>query len=141
MARITNKSRTKTKRISVAILEDNATMIKGMRAELDKPDISICAVDNNVSQFLEQLKSCQPMIAIVDLRICQDFEAGFAVIERARELSPSTLYIIHSAYDMIENFHKGINLGIRAFVSKNIYEKPLDEVVKLVFDGGTYYGN
>ena len=141
MPKPANKRRTKVSTITVAILEDNATMVKGIKAELDKPDISVCAVTDNVDQFLDQLKSCQPLIAIVDLRICQDFEAGFGVIARARELSPATQYIVHTAYDMIENFHNGINLGIRAFVSKNIYEKPLDEVVRLVFNGGTYYGD
>lgn len=140
MPKAANKRQLKTKGITVAILEDNATMVKGMKAELDKPDISICSIANHVDQFLKQLESCQPRIAIVDLRICQDFEAGFGVIVRAKELSPATQYIVHTAYDMIENFHSGINLGIKAFVSKNIYEKPLDEVVRLVFNGGTYYG-
>jgi DNA-binding NarL/FixJ family response regulator len=141
MPKIPNKRRLTTKRITVAILEDNVTMVKGMKAELDRPDISICSVTNHVDQFLEELESCQPHIAIVDLRICQDFEAGFGVIARARDISPATQYIVHTAYDMIENFHNGINLGIKAFVSKNIYEKPLDEVVQLVFNGGTYYGD
>lgn len=140
MPNASNQRQLKTKRITVAVLEDNVTMVKGMKAELDKPDISICSVTNHVSQFLEELESCQPHIAIVDLRICQDFEAGFGVIARAREISPATQFIVHTAYDMIENFHNGINLGIKAFVSKNIYEKPLDEVVQLVFNGGTYYG-
>src|SRR5687767_11088479 len=135
-----NQRRKRANRITVAILEDNATMIKGLTAELDKPDIFICAVSNNVEQFLDQVKSCQPLIAIVDLRIWQDYEAGFEVIARAKQVSPATQYIIHTAYDRMENFHNGVNLGIRAFVSKNIYEKPLDEVVRLVFNGGTYYG-
>jgi len=141
MPKATNKPRPKTKKIRVAILEDNATMVKGLKAELDQPDLAICSVTNHVDQFLEELAHCQPQIAIVDLRICQDFEAGFGVIARAREISPATQYIVHTAYDMIENFHNGINLGIKAFVSKNIYEKPLDEVVRLVFSGGTYYGD
>jgi two-component system, NarL family, response regulator DevR len=141
MPKVASKRRTKPNRITVAILEDNATLVKGMKAELDQPDISICAVSDNVDQFLHELKSCQPMIAIVDLRIWKDFDAGFTTISAAKDFSPGTQYIVHTAYDVVENFHKGINLGIRAFVSKNIYEKPLDEVVRLVFNGGTYYGD
>jgi DNA-binding NarL/FixJ family response regulator len=126
--------------ITVAILEDNETLIKGVRLELDKPDIRICAVCEEVEGFLSQVKSCQPMIAIIDLRIVRDREAGFLAIEKAKEISPNTKYIIYTAYDEPEQFHKAINLGIKAFVTKNIYEISLDKVVHIVSDGGTYYG-
>jgi len=140
MAKITTKPHPKQKKITVAILEDNATLVKGMKAELDKPDITVRFVRDKTDQFLEQLESQQPAIAIVDLRIWKDFDAGFSAIAKGRELSPTTQFIIYTVYDRLEQFHKGINLGIKAFVSKNIYEKPLDEVVRLVHAGGTYYG-
>jgi|SRR5215208_2332504 len=127
--------------ITVAILEDNATLVKGMQAELDKPDILVCFVSDNVDKFLEQLSLERPKIAIVDLRIWKELDAGFVAITKAKALSPDTQFIIYTFYDLIEKFHKGINLGVRAFVSKNIYEKPLDEVVRIVFSGGTYYGD
>lgn len=126
--------------IRVAILEDNVTLTKGMQAELDKEDIHVCAINDKIDIFLEHVKSCQPEVAIVDLRIWGDFEAGFSSIQKVREICPNTKFIIYTGYDKIENFHKGINLGVRAFVSKNIYEKPLDEVVRIVASGGTYYG-
>lgn len=142
MARNTKKKiQPKKNKITVAILEDNATLVKGMKAELDKPDITICVVRDNIDQFLDELKSCQPAIAIVDLRIWKDLDAGFVAISKGRELSPSTQFVVYTAYDLIEKFHKGINLGVKAFVSKNIYEKPLDEVVRIVYNGGTYYGD
>jgi DNA-binding NarL/FixJ family response regulator len=128
------------KKITVAVLEDNATLVKGMKAELEKPDITVCVASDNVDEFLIQLEKCQPCIAIVDLRIWKDLDAGFVAITKAKSLSPDTQFIIYTFYDVIEKFHKGINLGIKAFVSKNIYEKPLDEVVRIVFNGGTYYG-
>jgi DNA-binding NarL/FixJ family response regulator len=135
------KVQTRQNKISVAILEDNATLVKGMKAELEKPDITICAVTDKTDQFLDDLKSFQPAVAIVDLRIWKEMDAGFVSIMRGRELSPSTRFIVYTVYDQIENFHKGINLGVKAFVTKNIYEKPLDEVVRIVHNGGTYYGD
>jgi DNA-binding NarL/FixJ family response regulator len=141
MARNIKKLQTKKSKITVAILEDNATLVKGMMAELEKPDITVTVVGDNIDKFLEELKSSQPSIAIVDLRIWKDLDAGFVAITKSRELSPSTRFIIYTAYDLIEKFHKGIVLGVKAFVSKNIYEKPLDEVVRIVHDGGTYYGD
>jgi DNA-binding NarL/FixJ family response regulator len=141
MAKTINNKQSKPKTITVAILEDNATLVKGMMVELDYPDIKICVVGDEVNQFLEGLKSCQPQIAIVDLRIWNDLDAGFVAISKARELSPPTQFIVYTAYDLMDKFHRGINLGVKAFISKNIYEKPLDEVVRIVHNGGTYYGD
>jgi len=140
MAKTSNRS-SKTKIITVAILEDNATLVKGMMAELDTGDIKTCVIGEEVNQFLEGLQLCQPDIAIVDLRIWNDLDAGFVAIGKAREISPKTQFIVYTAYDLMDKFHRGINLGVKAFVSKNIYEKPLDEVVRIVYNGGTYYGD
>jgi DNA-binding NarL/FixJ family response regulator len=140
MAKPTNRS-SKAKLITVAILEDNATLVKGMMAELDTGDIKTCVIGEEVNQFLEGLQLCQPDIAIVDLRIWNDLDAGFVAIGKAREISPRTQFIVYTAYDLMDKFHRGINLGVKAFVSKNIYEKPLDEVVRIVYNGGTYYGD
>jgi two-component system response regulator NreC len=140
MAKTNNRS-SKTKIITVAILEDNATLVKGMMAELDTGDIKTCVIGEEVNQFLEGLQLCQPDIAIVDLRIWNDLDAGFVAIGKAREISPKTQFIVYTAYDLMDKFHRGINLGVKAFVSKNIYEKPLDEVVRIVYNGGTYYGD
>lgn len=122
-------------------MEDNATLVKGMKAELDQPDISVCVVSDSVDQFLNELKLCQPKVAIIDLRIWKDLDAGFVAIAKARTISPDTQYVVYTFYDVVEKFHKGINLGIKAFVSKNIYEKPLDDVVRIVSNGGTYFGD
>jgi DNA-binding NarL/FixJ family response regulator len=141
MTEKSKKTELEQARITVGVLEDNATLMKGMMVELDKPDISVCMACDNVDQFLTALEHCQPRIAIVDLRIWKDFDAGFVAITSARAVSCDTQFIVHTSYDEMEHFHKGINLGVRAFVSKNIYEKPLDEVVRIVYGGGTYYGD
>ncbi|HAW52944.1 MAG TPA: hypothetical protein DCX54_11555 [Flavobacteriales bacterium] len=135
-----NKTKSEPTKITVVILEDNATLVKGMLVELDYPDIRVCSVSDSVEIFLQEIQNHLPNIAIVDLRIWSAMHAGLKGIEEAMKLSPNTSFMIHTAYDDIENFHEGISLGIEAFISKNIYEKPLDEIVRIVFNGGTYYG-
>jgi DNA-binding NarL/FixJ family response regulator len=129
------------KKITIVILEDNATLVKGMLAELDKPDMKVCGFSDTVDQFLEDINKHQPDVAIVDLRIWGDFTAGKTGIKKAIDLSPDTAFMIHTAYDDMDKFHEGITLGIKAFISKNIYEKPVDEIVRIVCGGGTYYGD
>lgn len=128
-------------KITVAILEDNLPLLKGMQMELDKPDIEICSASDQPDNFLSDVKKYQPAVAIVDLRIWNDFEAGFKVIQKIRENSPHTQSVIYTFYDQMEFFHHGINLGIRAFVSKNINEISLEKVIHIVVNGGTYYGD
>lgn len=131
-------------KITLSILEDHPTMVMVQKIELDKPDIVICSISNSVEGFLRELKKHKPAIAIIDLRIKDDkgdnHDAGFSAIALGKELSPSTKFIINSVYDELEQFEKGMNLGIKAFITKNIYEKPLYEIVKIVFEGGTYFG-
>ena len=128
-------------RITVALLEDSYGMLLGLQAELRKPDITVTVVSDNVDRFLDGIKTAQPDIAIVDLRIGSDFKAGYEAIRKARELSPGTKYIIETAYDDLESFDEGIKLGAKAFVGKGTDEKPLDEVVRAVYQGFTYYGD
>lgn len=131
-------------KITLSILEDNPTMVAGMKMELDKPNIIICSISNNVKDFLKELKRHKPAIAIIDLGINGDegFEkhAGFTAITAGKEISPSTKFIIYTYHDELQEFENGMNLGIKAFITKNIYEKPLDKIVKIIFEGGTYFG-
>ncbi|MCE9647144.1 MAG: response regulator transcription factor [Chloroflexi bacterium] len=134
------KSRPSQPKITVAILEDNQPLTVGLRLELDKPDIQICSTSDEPEKFLLDIKKYHPSIAIIDLRIWSDREAGFNTIEKIREISPDTNCIIYTFIDDLQNFHRGINLGIKAFVSKNIKEAPMEQVLRIVAGGGTYYG-
>jgi DNA-binding NarL/FixJ family response regulator len=134
------KNKTIASKIRIAILEDNPLLLSGMKMELDKPDFDICSASDQPDDFISEVKTCQPDIAIVDLRVWNDFEAGFKVIRQIREMSPRTQCIIYTFYDQLEYFHAGINLGIRAFLSKNINEISLEKVIRIVSSGGAYYG-
>jgi DNA-binding NarL/FixJ family response regulator len=127
--------------ITVVILEDNETMAKGMCLEMDKPDIRVCGVATQVEDFLALVKSHKPNVAIVDLGIPPDREAGFAAIEKAKPLSPGTKFVVHTIYDEPENFHRAIKAGVKGFVTKNIYETSIDKVVRIIADGGNYFGD
>lgn len=136
----TAKSQTSQPKITIAILEDNEPLTVGLRMELDKPDIQICSTSDEPEKFLLDVKKYKPSIAIIDLRIWSDREAGFNTIEKIKEISPDTNCIIYTYIDDLQNFHRGINLGIKAFVSKNIKEAPMEQVLRIVAGGGTYYG-
>lgn len=127
--------------ITIAILEDNIPTLTGLRMELDKPDINVVAAHDELQPFLEAVKEFQPEIAIVDMRVqASDTEGGYEAIRVIGEVSPQTRIIIYTAFDSLDHFHFGINRGVKAFVSKNIHEVPLEKVIRIVSEGGTYYG-
>jgi two-component system NarL family response regulator len=127
--------------ITIAILEDNIPTLTGLRMELDKPDIRIVAAHDELKPFFEAVKQNQPEVAIVDMRVqSSDTEGGHEAIRVINEVSPQTRIIIYTAFDSLEHFHFGINQGVKAFVSKNIHEVPLEKVIRIVLEGGTYYG-
>ena len=128
--------------ITVAILEDNEPMLKGMCIELDKPDIRICSARDELKAFLEDVRQYQPVVAVVDLRIkTADTEVGYEAVRIIREISPQTHCIIYTVYEGLEYFHRGVNLGVKAFVSKHIHGVSLEKVIRIVASGGTYYGD
>ncbi len=128
--------------ISVAILEDNEPMLKGMCIELDKPDIFICSARDELEPFLEDVQRHQPAVAIIDLRIrTADTEGGYEAIRAIRKISTQTHCIIYTVFEQLEYFHKGVNLGVKAFVSKHIHGVSLEKVIRIVANGGTYYGD
>ncbi len=128
--------------ITVAILEDNEPMLKGMCIELDKPDIRICSARDELGPFLEDVQKYQPTVAVVDLRIrTTDTEAGYEAVRAIREISPRTHCIIYTVFEGLEYFQKAVSLGVKAFVSKHIHGVSLEKVIRIVADGGTYYGD
>ncbi len=139
MVKKTNK-KLPLKKISIVILEDVPIIVSAMKLELDKSDILICSVKDNVDDFLRDIKKHKPDIAFIDLRIEQDFASGFTAIESAKGLSPRTKFMIFTGYDNLPEFERAINLGVKAFITKNLHQKPLDEIVRIVYGGGAYYG-
>lgn len=128
--------------ITVAILENNISTLTGLCMELDKPDIKVLISSDKPEPFLDAVTELHPEIAIMDLRIANSpkFDAGFDAIRSLQAASPQTQVIICTAYDDLMNFHRGLNLGMKAFVSKDINEFSMDKVVRIVADGGVYFG-
>ena len=132
----------KTNMITVAILEDTEPLLKGMCIELGRADIRVCSARDELDLFLEDVKKCQPSVAVIDLRIhSADTKAGYDAIRAIHEISPKTQCIIYTSYEALEYFHKGVNLGVKAFVSKHIHGISLEKVIRIVANGGTYYGD
>lgn len=135
-----NKPRKGVSKITVAVLEDDETTLEGIRYQLEKPDIHICGIGDNLDDFLLGIKTCRPMVGMVDLRVGNDHEAGFKAIQKGQEVSPETKFIVFTAYDELEYFEKAIKLGVKAFLVKRADELSPENAVRIVASGGSYFG-
>lgn len=130
--------------IKIGILEDNPNMIGGLQAELTRPHFEICVISDDLDEFIDLIAVHTPDIAIVDLRIWRDPDAGWEAIERVKVVSPTTKSIIYTHHDSLSNFDRALRADVRGFFSKDHAVKPefsLADIVRIVASGGRYYDN
>lgn len=128
--------------IKLAILEDNANMIVGLKAEFALPGFEVCVISDEEEEFISLVTSCQPDIAIIDLRIWRNDSAGWEVVDKLNEASPATKTVIYTQHASLSNFDKALRADVSAFFSKDHDAKPersLVEIVRIVDSGGRYY--
>ena len=92
---------------------------------LSRENISLILKDNhygpvieasNGKEALKYMEVFLPELVITDIRM--PLMDGLEFIEAAKKLSPSTLYVILSSYDMFEYARKAIALGVYAYLLK-----------------------
>jgi DNA-binding NarL/FixJ family response regulator len=128
--------------ISLAILEDNINMLRGLCAQFDTPNFDVRVACQQVDAFVEETAALKPDVAIVDLRIWRSVDAGLQAIQQLQITSPTTRCIVYTHYDSLEHFDRALRLGVRGFVSKDHDVEPevsLTEVVRQVAAGMSYY--
>lgn len=128
--------------ISIAILEDNESMLIGLCAQFEQSSFNICVATDNVLVFTEKVEIHKPQVAIIDLRIWKSFDAGLEAVKMIRTRSPYTHCIIYTNYDDLDNFDRALRLGVKAFVRKQHDVKPkvsLTEIVEIVARGHTHF--
>ena len=130
-------------KITIAILEDNRSMLTGLKTELDLPGFEVVFGCETVEEFAEKYESTKPEIAIIDIEINPDKGLrGFEVVELINRDSPRTKCIIYTKHNTLEPFHKALKLGVKGYVRKDKDFRAmvsLPEVVRIVAAGGTYF--
>jgi NarL family two-component system response regulator LiaR len=129
-------------KIKLAMLEDVDNMLIGLKFQFDQPDIDICLTSDETVDFLKQIEYVKPDVALIDLRLWRDSDAGLVVIEKMKVLSPYTRVVVYTAYPRLENFYRAMALDVKGFVKKEHDAKPaitLVDIVRMVANGGEYY--
>lgn len=104
--------------ISVAIIDDHKIFRTCLKEYLsNKQDFSVVIEEEDPEQFITQVKTSRPDIAIVDLFMPK--MNGDTLTKHLKQVSPHTKIIILSMCTSLQKISELIDLGIHSYLAKN----------------------
>jgi DNA-binding NarL/FixJ family response regulator len=126
-----------SKIIRILVADDHPIVRQGLVAILnDQPDMSVVAEVDDGQQAIEQFRSCQPDVAIVDLQMPE--VGGVEAIKTIRAEFPDAAIIMFSIYETDEDIYQGLRAGAKAYLLKDTPCQEILEVIRAVSDGQRY---
>jgi DNA-binding NarL/FixJ family response regulator len=115
--------------IKIVLAEDHALMRAGTRHILEQyPEFQVVGEAEDGEQALELIKSLQPDIAILDIRMPK--LNGIEVVRQMKNLSPNTKAIMLTAYDDDEYVLALMEAGAFGYLLKTAHEKDLVDSIR-----------
>lgn len=112
------------KKIKTLIADDELIIRKGLKSLIQKDtDLDVIAEAEDGEKALELIKERDFDLIFVDINM--PFINGLVLIEKIKELSPSTYIIIISGFNEFEYAQKAIRLGVNLYLLKPINEEKL----------------
>jgi two-component system, NarL family, response regulator len=114
------------KLIRILVADDHPILRQGLVVILnDQPDMSVIAEVDNGQQAIEQFRSCQPDVAIIDVQMPE--VGGVEAIKTIRAEFPDAAIIMFSIYETDEDIYQGLRAGAKAYLLK---DTPCQEILK-----------
>jgi RNA polymerase sigma factor (sigma-70 family) len=122
----------------VFIADDHPAVVEGIIRALEKePDFEIVGTAADGIQAVQQIKTLQPDIVIMDISMPN--MKGIDATDEIKRWREQTHVLIYTMYSDREYITALFRLGISGYVLKREPLQDLVQAVKLVRDGGTYF--
>jgi DNA-binding NarL/FixJ family response regulator len=124
-------------KIKIALADDNKQFKNAIRV-LFKPerDFEIVLEADHGIHLLEQLKSKQPDVILMDIRMPK--MDGIEASKKVKELYPKIKIITFSQYDYESNIVAMYIIGVKSFIGKEDRPEELFKAIRTVYTSGTY---
>jgi len=122
--------------IRVLIVEDQTLVREGIEKLLDLAD-DITVVERAIDgeDGLQKLRQSSPDVVLLDVRMPK--MTGIEFLESLQKAGDPTPTILLTTFDDDAALLKGIRLGARGYLLKDVSLKKLTEAIRLVAGGGT----
>lgn len=125
------------KKIRIAIAEDHQLVRQGMMALLkEEEDLDFLFDAANGQELLDQLKTTQPDVVLLDLNM--PVMSGQETMQRLRELYPAIKVLVISMHNSDFHVTEMIARGAKGFLPKNSDIETVVAAIHAVFSGGYY---
>jgi DNA-binding NarL/FixJ family response regulator len=124
-------------KIKIAIADDNKQFKKAVKALFKtEQDIEIIIDADNGVHLLEQLKTEQPDVILMDIRMPK--MNGIEASKKVLELYPKIKIITFSQYDYESNIVQMYIIGVKSFIGKEDRPEELLKAIHTVYTSGSY---
>jgi len=125
------------KKITVAIVDDHK-LIREMWTKLfsEKNEIDVIGESGVLDEAIEMIKVKRPDIVLLDINLTGG--SGLDAVPQIRKFSPGTKIIAVSMHSKPAYAKKMIQMGAKAYVTKNSSQDEMFKAIETVMQGGQY---
>lgn len=123
--------------IKVAVVDDHK-LVREMWIKLlaEVKDIEVVAESDEFDEAIELIKQKKPDVVLLDINLKQS--SGMDAVPLIRKFSPGTRIIGVSMHNQLSYAKKMLQMGAKAYVTKNSSHKEIIKAIEEVMQGRTY---
>jgi two-component system invasion response regulator UvrY len=127
-------------KIKVALADDHQLLRNALAALIDGfGDCKVIFQASNGKDFIEQMPSLKPDVAILDLNMPE--KDGYETAQFLQKNHPEVLVLMLTMYDSELSLIRLLQAGVKGFLKKDIHPSELNFAIHSVFQSGYYYSN
>ena len=120
--------------IRVMVVDDQAVVRQGIVALINTvSDMKVIAEATNGQEAIEQFRTHQPDVTLMDLRM--PVVGGVEAIGRIRREFPGARVIVLTTFDGDEDIYRSLQAGAQGYLLKDMFFDELEEAVRKVHAG------
>ena|SRR5882757_8844367 len=125
------------KKISLAIVDDHK-LIRQMWAMIfaDNIEIHVVGESGTLADAIEMVKTNRPDILLLDINLAEN--SGMDAVPQIRKFSPGTKIIAVSMHNQVAYAKRMLQLGAKAYLTKNSPHEEMFKAIQVVMEGGVY---
>jgi len=125
---------------SLIIVDDHLIFRQGLKSIIDIENIAnVIGEASSGSEFLELLKIHKPDVVLMDIEM--PYMNGMEATRKALEMVPDMKIIAVTMFGDEEYYYKMIELGVKGFIVKSSGINELENAIREVMMGESYFSN